>query len=235
MPSYECEICGKIVNISRLDAIKQRCPDCDLVIANGEYKQNISGGLTLFASTGTNLGHVVMSEALFRFYSEMNPDETIVFLDPTETMNITEYELFPKADKIFWADVSNIVNEPKDNKVIPYRFSKECTAIAEMGFYPEWNTSIPVYTEDPDDYFVVLHMRNVKGNPEKNVTSDEARSIMSLLFGNDFTTYIIGNDDSFDIPLEKEFIDYRKKLSLNQIAYLCGHENCITTIGKDCF
>ena len=227
---YTCIDCGKVVNISRLDVLKQRCPDCDLVISSGSYEQNISGGLTLFATTGENLGHVVISEGLFRFYCDQNPDENIIFLNPIETKDILHSDLYNRADKIMWAEVSNIVNAPKDKRVIHYNLARECSKLAERGHYPKWYDFETVEIEDYP--FIVLHLRNIHGNPEKNVTPDEAKKIFEMLSGH--IVYLVGNDQPFyDIETGSNIINMRGKLTAEQTAWLCGHNNCIATIGKD--
>lgn len=233
MSSYTCIDCGKIVNISRLDIPQKRCPDCSLLISKSRYDLNIDNGITLFANTGDNLGHKVITEALLRFYVSKNSNEKIYYLSPMSTMDIEKHPLYEIADKIFWADVSNIVNAPKDKRVIHYYLARECSYLAGLGFYPEWKNLEPIDIELPENY-IVLHLRNVHGNPEKNVTSFEAQSIYWKLVNFEKKVFIVGNDMPFyDIALEKLFTDLRGKLSVEQVAWLMAQPNCKATIGKD--
>ena len=235
MSYYNCEKCGVQVSISRLEQprdFRNRCADCSVIIASGEYEKNIKGGITLFATIGENLGHRVMSESLFRFYREQNPDETVYILSPAQTLNFSEnYKEHSGFKKLFWADVSNIVNMPKDKRAIHYYFAREVAKIAELGYFPEWRDK-EKFKASVGDPFYVLHLRNVHGNPEKNVTEKEAAAIFETLKGK--TVFIVGNDMPFyQLELQHNFNNLRGKISLSNLAWLCGHKNCIATIGKD--
>lgn len=233
MPSYKCIDCGREINYSRLDLPAQRCPDCSLVITMGRYDVNISGGLTLFASTGENLGHKIISEVIYRYYETNNPNEKIVYLDPVQTLEINENGLFTSdVNKLFWADISNIINAPNDTRVIHYYAAREASALADIGWFPEYREREEISGIDVDKPFFVLHLRNVHGNPEKNVTRDQAKRILELF--NNKRVFIIGNDmPYYGIEDRFHYTNLRGKLNIDQIAWLCGHENCIAVIGRD--
>jgi len=233
MPSnYTCKECGKVVNISRLDPVQDLCPDCGIVIFAERYERNVAG-TTLFSSFGENIGHQIIGEVVLRYYKEQNPDENIILLTPFENYDIENSGIFNgNVNKFFWADISNMVNAPKDKRVIHYRFAREVAALADNGYYPEYKERQEIDWIDTSEKYYILHLRNIHENPEKNVSEYQAEKIFGL-FENG-KVFIIGNDMPF-YELEKpfDFLDLRGKLSLQQISWLCGHENCIATIGKD--
>jgi len=237
-----CKDCGTKINYSTEEIekdIPDYCPDCNLVIAKGRYGKNIKGGKTLFATVGENLGHMVMSESILRFYREQNPDETVSLLTPVETLDISE-KVSGDFDKLFWADVSNIALPPDDPRVIKYSFARECTAISKLGYYPKWqdrhdNANIKIDNDihrlAEHNKFIIFHARKSKGNPHKNITDIEFYKILEAL--KDSNMILVGNDGSIYSGGVKPYLDFKNVLSLDQIAYICGHENCIATIGKD--
>ena len=227
-----CPKCKQRRSVSKLEKdLLDKCQACRTPIADGEYEKNVFRGLTIFASTGENLGHRALSESVFRFYREQNPDEKIRILSPVATFNFAQnYSQHSGYNKLFWADVSNIALMPKG--AIYYSLAREATALAKRGIYPVWNDKQSIDAINTDKPFVVLHLRNTKHIPTKNATEYEARAIISALI--DFDNIIlIGNDRPFECERIKQMFDFREKLSLENIAWLCGHENCIATIGKD--
>jgi hypothetical protein len=233
MPSYFCIDCKREVHISRLDFLRQRCPDCDMRISRGFYQQNIPGGVTLFANTGDRLGHRVLTEVILRYYKEQNPLERVYYLSNVDTLDIWKNYNYPRANKIFWAETSNIAIAPRDDRVIHYFLARESSALADMGYYPQWTYGFEMTDAvDVSKPFVLLHLRNVHNNAEKNVTDKEAVEIFRVL--QPYNCIIVGNDQPF-YWLENDclFENVRGILSENALAWLCRHENCIAMIGKD--
>lgn len=229
---YTCIDCGKVVGISRLDELRQRCDDCNMTITRDRYQKNIPGGCTLFANTGDRLGHQVLTEVVLRYYKEQNPDEYVYYLTNQDTLGIEQNYNFPRAQKIFWAETSNIVNAPKDERVHHYYLAREAAALAEMGYYPKWHNFEMTDAADVSQPFILLHLRNVHNNPEKNVTEEEAAKVFDLL--HDYNVYIVGNDQPFyQLEMQHGIESLRGILTINQTAWLCRHENCIAMIGKD--
>ena len=238
MSYFKCEKCGKQVSVSRLDYASNynnRCSNCNYIVASGEYEKNIDGGTTIFSDVGFNLGHKVMFEALLRFYKEQNPKEFVSALTPEAMPNfIKNYKNHSGFNKLFWADIST---QPpiKIEQAIHYNFAQECSAIAKQGYYPKWEKKQPITDINIDKPFIVLHLRNIDNNKAKNVTAKELAEI-DLVLANT-RCYLVGNDNIFDSERDLFDLDFcydlRSKLTLDQIAWLCGHENCIATVGKD--
>lgn len=242
---YKCKVCGKEVSISRYEqTIPTRCPDCDLVIATGEYEQNIKNGLTLFSPVAMdgNLGHIVMFEAIKRHYKAANPDEKIKMLHVNDIKDLQRKRDFQRATKIFWADTCT-APPIKSDKIIRYRFSKELKALGKMDIYPKWSKKEPIEGLTLDAPFFVLHGRNIDRNPSKNMSTAEYTAILAAIAEHKSIldarsnvktqVFQVGNDEALVDELPEFVTDLRSKLSLNQIAYLCGHEKCIATVGKD--
>ena len=231
MASYTCKKCGKKVNISIYDPVYDLCPDCNLVIASGNYEQNVTGG-TWFSSFGENLGHQIMGEVILRYYREQNPSEVIIILKKNETRDVSRNGILTNAiNKLFWADVTP-TKPTKDIRLINYRFSREVAALADKGYYPQYHTKSKIDYIDTSEKFYVLHLRNITTNTPKNVSQYDAEIILKLF--DDENVYIVGNDLPFyDLEKPYDFINLRGKLDLSQIAWLCGHDNCIATISKD--
>jgi len=236
-----CKDCGTKVSYSMLERdVPDYCIDCNLVIAKGRYEKNIKGGKTLFSTIGEPLGHNVMVESLLRFYKEHNPDETVSLLPHAATLKFIEnYKDHSGFDKLFWADVSGI-EPPDDSRVIKYSFARECTAIAGHGYYPGWeekkepNRILPYHETLPNLKYIVLHARNIENNQEKNMKDTELFEILMRL--ENIIVVFVGNDEwlKSELSIINDIgYDFRNKLSLNEIAWLCGHNNCMATIGKD--
>lgn len=227
MPSVNCKHCECIISYSINDAPPDFCHKCQLTIAWGKYPKN--QGVTLFASVGENLGHVVLFDAIKRYYEEQNPNETIIYLTPVETLDIEQHPRWGDANKIFWADISNIRLMPNDKRVYYYRFTSELEALEKRGIYPQWNKKEPIDCINISEPFVVLHARNSRKNPEKNMTPNEFDDILQRACV--APVYVVGNDAPFDN--EENVIDLRKQLTLDQIAWLCSRPNCLATVGRD--
>lgn len=203
------------------------------IISIQNYDVNIQNARTLFAPVSQfSLGDQILSQPVKQKYINDNPDETIEF---TEHPLYYQEKMILHWDKIFHAEECNFVHRPDD--AIIYSIADEATELARNGIYPELQY-MPIWVKEPigiNEFYVVVSFRNVRMRAEKNVLPEYVVGIVKALnqAENIKRVYIVGNDDAYqsDIDLPDKFEDYRKRLKLPEIAYLCKYAGLV--VNKD--
>ena len=239
MATFECRKCGNKVSHSNLEEYWKMtdwcCPACWLVIAEKRYKQNIKGGLTIFAAVGGNkdgtaLGDRTVFEVVKRMYIHDNPDEEIIFLDVND--NHKDIVLSKRPDKFFLNEFCR-VDTDFDYPKIRFHAMTEILYYERLGIYPQ----LEYKPQKPDisipDNCVVLHLRNIEKNPKRNVSSEYANDIVNCLYDFGYNILLIGNDNKGLLSKEslEKVIDARYKLTLPETAWVCERSEFF--VGRD--
>jgi len=140
----------------------------------------------------------------------------------TTDMNPAFYEagaqLFPQ---VIHFEETNFVRPP--NHAIVCSVADEVDLLAERGIYPAW-TEFDLSVAEQYSDFAVVNLRNIKKAKPKNVDPITANFVLEYLSAKYSKVMIVGNDDKLTIEIDRpNVIDYRKKLSLPQIAGLCRY------------
>jgi len=232
MPYYKCAICKNKVTYTKPDnSFHEKnyweCPLCYSVIAKKRYKVNIKNGVTVFSAMGSALGDKIVMEVVKRRYILDNPDEFVIFAD--ESMDVLRKIDRYKPQKIFWSDVTNMMSPPKEARW--FSLCNEANEFARQGYYPiftERYEKVDIKVRD----FVVFHIRNINKTPAKNEKIDIVTEVLNFFDKLKLTVVLVGNDEVLsDEGSRQNVMDYRKKLTLGQIAWLC--EKSLLFVGKD--
>lgn len=232
MPSYMCTICGNKVTYPPGDEALHRerhneCALCYTLIYSRRFAK--TSDTAIFGPAGPGIGDYIYKRFLMDRFAVDNPDMTVVDLvDPGTVSSFGDAV-------VFWADNAGVKNPPPP-RANQYILANEVMAYARDGHCPGlWFDKEPV--DIPFRRFIALNMRNIDRCTEKNVTAEEAKILILNTWDYIKTGYIegaviIGNDqraECFDLP--ECIIDLRGKLSLGQLAAVCG--DAVVTVGKD--
>jgi hypothetical protein len=239
MAFFKCKSCGADISYpaslkKRLEAQEWECLGCYSVIAKKRYPKG-NGHPTVFSPVGSGLGDGIMFSVVKEFYLRENPDEDVKF-----TAGITSAEAIIERfnpGKIFWSDIASFCPKPPDGEVIKYSVAAEACELARQGIYPTWKDFDP-FIDFKNDRFIVFHIRNIKKAEPRNLEPYffyRLQVMFEKMIQARRLDYVVlvGNDDPLvnDAFDENMFFDMRKKLSLNQIAYVLKHAKLF--VGRD--
>lgn len=228
--SFDCIECGRTVYIPENDWGHYQlkgfyCPDCNSVIALKRYKVNIPGAKTVFYFIGQALGDIVVFDAVRKAYIEDNPDENVIFMD-------SEWPIPKGIDKLFVSDL-RIKSSLFTLSPLAYEYImiNEVQNLRKRNIFPEWYNFKKPAIELPDKY-VVVQLRNIEKADFKNVIPAEGILLFEKLNKYGIPIVLVGNDKPIGFEQNYfEIYDYRNKLTLDEIAWLC--RKAFFTVCKD--
>jgi len=210
------------------------------IFTEKQYQTNIKDGITIFSPIGSSIGDEILLSGIIKKYEKDNPDEDVILLKMPSAIETEQILENYKPDKLFWCSTTNFLPKP-DYPLIEFDLHMEATACAEVGFYSElgFNADVPVVFPALDGKkWVVLHFRNIKKAQGKNTNKETAIAVLGLLLDkvrnkNFDRIVLVGNDEEtiHESPLRESVIDLRKKLSLQQIAWMI--KNSLFYVGSD--
>lgn len=205
---------------------------------------------------GKSLGDRIISQAIIDRYVADNPDENLIILNSIE--NYDEIIKTKHPVKIFLCDIGNINWFPG---AFWFSITNESKALASQGWYSRLPSDIKIdagkkeltsknLLENTDiaqlQKWVIMHLRNIPKQQEKNIAPHYALEILKLLDAFHKKkiikgTAIVGNDEASDGLRMQDFqfmigesmpiLDLRNRLSLSEIAWLCNQAGLY--IGSD--
>jgi len=228
-----CPICNKKYSFCKSDhdffaSRNDECLQCYVVIAKDRYRLNINGGNTLFSPLGFGLGDKIVADAVLSHYKRKNPCENVFISSDWDHFNVQRQHF--NFNKVFWSDTTSSMEIPKG--VIWFSLVNEFQYLGKyLNIFPRYHiAAIPEKPSLPvPENFIALHLRNLPDNTlDKNVKPEFVNMLKEILKG--FNVLIVGNDEKV-IDESDYFVDFRKKLSLGEIAWVL--KNALFFIGKD--
>jgi len=184
---------------------------------------------TYLVDCGNSLGDYILFENFATCYKAAFPKECIKIARSTDPLENPK-KIVVNTDGM---TIDLTLYRNKKIEIIEYDLFRFMKFLSSLDIYPSYYYIHPIHHKPKQfdiDSYIVLYLRNINKAKGKNISSLLAKEIIETL-PLDKSIILIGNDDTLGIEIYPNVIDYKKRLTLEEIGWIC--QNCELFIGSD--